>query len=280
MNKPVIISYNEKYVEADQQLLNALTPGVKNLPGVFETMRVYDRKIFAFKDHFQRMARGLKVYGYQCQRDQDRIETTISTLLKKNQLTEARVRVSFALAKNKIDEAIVCLPLTKIPSRKYALGYKVKIAPMIKKKTQLSNVKALAYEGFLRTYHEARREGYDEAVFLNSQKRVIEGTRTNIFCFLKGELYTPPIANGCLNGITRQLILKIGRQLGIKMRVENISLNELFASEEAFLTNSIIELMPIQSVNGKIIGQGPRERSLKLHRALQKHIKDSINEAY
>jgi branched-subunit amino acid aminotransferase/4-amino-4-deoxychorismate lyase len=102
----------------------------------------------------------------------------------------------------------------------------------------------------------ARAAGCDEAIFLNEQGYLAEGSSTNIFLMSNGELITPCFESGVLPGITRDAVLKIARTSNIKATERWVQLNELIEAQEAFVTNSILELMPLVSVEGRPIGTG------------------------
>jgi branched-subunit amino acid aminotransferase/4-amino-4-deoxychorismate lyase len=102
----------------------------------------------------------------------------------------------------------------------------------------------------------ARDAGYDEAIFLNEQGYLAEGSTTNIFLVSHGELFTPCFESGVLPGITRDAVLEIARSSNIKATERWVNLNELVEAQEAFVTNSILELMPLVSVEGRLIGSG------------------------
>jgi branched-subunit amino acid aminotransferase/4-amino-4-deoxychorismate lyase len=104
----------------------------------------------------------------------------------------------------------------------------------------------------------ARAAGYDEAIFLNEQGYLAEGSTTNVFLVSRGELITPCFESGVLPGITRDAVLEIARTSHIKATERWVQLNELVEAEEAFLTNSILELMSLVSVEGRTIGTGKR----------------------
>jgi branched-subunit amino acid aminotransferase/4-amino-4-deoxychorismate lyase len=102
----------------------------------------------------------------------------------------------------------------------------------------------------------ARAGGYDEAIFLNEKGYVAEGTTTNIFLVSNGELITPSVESGVLPGITREAVLEIARTSDIRANEMLVKLDELVEAKEAFVTNSILEVMPLVSVEGKPIGTG------------------------
>jgi branched-chain amino acid aminotransferase len=102
----------------------------------------------------------------------------------------------------------------------------------------------------------ARAAGCDEAILLNEQGYLAEGSTTNIFLASNGELITPSLESGVLPGITREAVLEIAQSSNIKTMERQVKLKELIEAEEAFVTNSILELMPLTWFDGKPIGTG------------------------
>ena len=103
---------------------------------------------------------------------------------------------------------------------------------------------------------EARAAGVDEALCLNEKGLLAEASMSNIFLVTDGILRTPGQESGILPGITRETILQLAWQLGINTLEQDIRLDELFHAQEAFLTNSLIEVMPLTEIEGKPIGSG------------------------
>jgi branched-chain amino acid aminotransferase len=103
---------------------------------------------------------------------------------------------------------------------------------------------------------EALKSGFDEAIMINSNGFVVEATAENIFFVKGGVLYTPPISTGALEGTTRDTVIEITKQNSIQLRVENISRDELYFFEEAFLTGTASEIVPIGKIDHRVIGDG------------------------
>jgi branched-subunit amino acid aminotransferase/4-amino-4-deoxychorismate lyase len=103
---------------------------------------------------------------------------------------------------------------------------------------------------------EARAAGVDEALCLNEKGFLAEASMSNIFLVTDGILKTPVKESGILPGITRETVLELASQLGINSVEHNIRLDELFQAQEAFLTNSLIEVMPLTEVGGRPVGSG------------------------
>jgi branched-chain amino acid aminotransferase len=103
---------------------------------------------------------------------------------------------------------------------------------------------------------EARAAGVDEAVLLNEKGFVAEGSSTNIFLISGQTLITPSIESGALPGITREAVLELAKSMGITTVVKQVELGELRTAAEVFLTNSILEIMPLTRLDNKPIGPG------------------------
>jgi branched-chain amino acid aminotransferase len=123
----------------------------------------------------------------------------------------------------------------------------------------------------------ARAAGCDESIFLNEQGYLAEGSTTNVFLVSHGELITPCLESGVLPGITREAVLEIARASHLKATERWVELNELIEAQEAFLTNSILELMPLVSVEGRPIGTGkPGKLTRDLLFAYRKIIDEAV----
>ncbi|MDI6901758.1 MAG: branched-chain amino acid transaminase [Anaerosomatales bacterium] len=101
---------------------------------------------------------------------------------------------------------------------------------------------------------EANRHGYNEAIMLNEDGKVCEGTGENIFVVKKGVLMTPPISDGVLEGITRDSVMTIARDQGIEVQERSLVRTDLYTADEMFMTGSAAEVVPVRAVDGRVIG--------------------------
>jgi branched-chain amino acid aminotransferase len=112
--------------------------------------------------------------------------------------------------------------------------------------------------------HEATRSGYDEAILLNEQGFVADGSGENVFVARDGVLYTPPTSDSCLPGITRESVIQIAQSLGFEVRVATLVRTDLYFADEAFLCGTAAEVTPIASVDGQEIGgRGPITKQIQ-----------------
>jgi len=110
---------------------------------------------------------------------------------------------------------------------------------------------------------EALHSGYDEAILLNTHGFIAECTGENVFVVKDGKLITPPLSSGALEGITRDSVMTIARDLGYEVREENLLRTDLYSAEEAFLTGTAAEIVPMRSVDDREIGE-PGEITRKI----------------
>lgn len=242
-------------VEAKPALLQSLTPGVLKAKGVFETMRARKGKVALRAAHLKRMSRGLKVLKLASPTPISTIPGHITRLLKVNRLKNARVRVMVWQKGGRVHAAVICEPLQAPGARQYEEGFKAILTNGHRRNTS-EPVKSLDYRIFRESLRKARAAGFDEALLLNRKGGLVEGSRTNIFLVKDNVLFTPPVASGCLPGVTRQVVLARARKLKLRCAAKALNARDLFEADEAFLTNALLGIMPLTSLGQKQIGTG------------------------
>jgi branched-chain amino acid aminotransferase len=136
-------------------------------------------------------------------------------------------------------------------------------------------MKSLNYLNSILGKIEANNSGADEAICLDKTGYVCEGVGENIFIVREGKLLTPPLSSGALDGITRTLIIRLAKKLGIEVTETNITPNELFTADEVFLTGTAAEVAPIREVNKRMIGSDkPGPVTKRIMRAFEKATED------
>ncbi len=243
-------------VKARTELIDSLLPGVVAGKGVFETMRVYNGKIFSLDKHFDRLFRGLRLLKIRSPYSNIQLGVYLDRTIKVNLIKEARIRLAVWREKRQLRIAVVCQDIRSNWVQKDQKGIRAVVSSVIRKKTQFSNIKSMEYHCFRQAFNEAKKQGYDEAILLNNRQEIVEGSRTNIFYIRKGALYTPMVKCGCLNGITRQIVIRLAQNLKIPMCVVAANIRMLLRSDETFVTNSLIGIVPLAVVDNQMIGEG------------------------
>ena len=137
----------------------------------------------------------------------------------------------------------------------------------INEKTPLCRVKSLNYLNNILARIEAQREGADDALLLNSKNEVAESAVSNVFMVKRKDLITPSIDSGILPGITREIVLSLADELGMRPLQRRVKLEELKKAKEVFLTNTLMEVIPVVKIDKKIINRGkPGPTTKSIHR--------------
>lgn len=246
-----------KIIRADEGLLRRLSPGHLKGKGVFETMRISRGKVFFLAEHLRRLWKGLRALGLVCPYTKKEVEDRVGALLRENRFKEGRMRLT-VWRERKETRISIAASLQPVPSpTAYRKGFAACAYPRpLKAGSFGGDVKSIEYRFYLQAYAYARRRGCDEAILLNRQGAVVEGSRTNIFFVRNGVLLTPALTTRCLKGVTRRVILRLARSLNLRARSMTVGLSCVLTADEAFLTNSSWGVMPLVRLNGRRISDG------------------------
>jgi len=195
------------------------------------------------------------------------LEKAIYDTLEANSLTDARIRLTVSLGEGEAtpDPSTCGNPTVFITASGYipmsdavyCRGFRVIVSQIRRSSTSpTSQIKSANYLDMILARSEAKNAGVDEALLLNEQRYVAEGSTSNIFIVSKGKVITPSIDSGILPGVTREAVLELATSLGIDVEQRLVKPDELYIADEAFLTNSVIEIMPLVEVDAKRIGSG------------------------
>jgi branched-chain amino acid aminotransferase group I len=237
--------------------------------GLFETMRAYSGHIFRLGIHMERLRRSAALIGLPL--DVFDLEKACYDTLKANNLADARIRLTVSIGEGeaipdppkhpKPTVLVIATSYTPPSTEVYRNGYKAVVSPIHQNsQSPLSHLKTVNYLNQFLARREAKEKGADEAILLNERGFLCEGSTNNVFLVSKGNLVTPNEESGCLPGITRQTVIELASELGIRVTEREVRLEELLNADEAFLTSSLIELMPLTEVNSEPIGRGKRSK--------------------
>ncbi|WP_165062885.1 branched-chain amino acid transaminase [Adlercreutzia sp. ZJ154] len=251
--------------------------------GVFEGIRCYkdpnsDRSfIFRLRDHMERLHRSAKIAAIDLPYTVDQLCEATIEVIRANKLPACYIRplvfrgygvMGVDPTGAPTDVIIACWPWDAyLGEEALANGIAVGVSSWRQRSINAipPAVKATAaYFNSLMAKLEAKEHGYAEAVMLNENGLVCEGTGENIFVVRNSVLSTPPLSDGVLEGITRDTVLVIADELGIPAGEESLTRSDLYVADEVFMTGSAAELTPIGSVDGRTVGKpGPVTRQLQ-----------------
>ena len=288
-----IIYLNGRLIPRSKARLSPFDHGFLYGYGLFETMRAYQGHIFRLDRHLTRLRHSAQSLGLthsilNVVEGKQSLEVACLATLEANKLKDARLRLTVSAGEGDLTPdpgtcssptvLITARNLVPLPPEKYESGFKAALSSLRRNsQSPLSRLKSTCYMENILARIAARAAGCDEAILLNEQGYLAEGSTTNIFLASNGKLTTPSLESGVLLGITREAVLEIARAANIKTLERQVELKELIEAEEAFITNSILELMPLTTFEGKPIGTGkPGQLSKELLAAYRKLVNEVL----
>ena len=259
---------NGELVDQADAKLTVFDHGLLYGDGVFEGIRSYNGRVFRLKEHVRRLFDSAKGIRLAIPLAADELAKAVTDTLQANGLKDAYIRVvvtrgtgTLGLDPNRCREPNLFIITDKIvlyPPELYENGLDIITAATMRNHPNAVNprLKSLNYLNNILAKIEAIDAGTLEAVMLNHLGYVAECTGDNLFIVRDGAVFTPPIAAGILEGITRNEIIGIAREQGIEVREENITRQDLYVADECFLTGTAAEVVPVARIDQRPIGTG------------------------
>lgn len=254
--------------------IHVLTHSLHYGMSVFEGVRAYKTvdgtAIFRLKEHTRRLLNSAKIFQMNCGFDEETLSAAQLQVVRANELESCYLRpiiwvgsdkLGVSAKNNTIHTAIAAWTWgAYLGDDGLNKGIRVKTSSFSRHHVNVSMVRAKAsgyYINSILANQEATNDGYDEALLLDTEGFVSEGSGENVFIVKNGKLYTPDLAS-CLDGITRDAIMTLARDMGIEIIEKRITRDEVWCADEAFFTGTAAEVTPIREVDNRPIGAGTR----------------------
>lgn len=268
------IWFNGELVEWRSATTHVLTHTLHYGMGVFEGVRAYETPdgpaIFRLQDHTKRLFNSAKIVGMQLPFTEEQINRAHIDVVKANNLASCYFRPMAYYGSGKLgvapkqDDVQVILAAwawgAYLGEEGMCKGIRVRVSSFTRHHPNVTMIKAKAngnYMNSIMANTEATRDGYDEAILLDAQGYVAEGSGENIFTVRDGVLYTPAL-DVALDGITRRSVIAIASEMGLKVVEKRLTRDELYVADEVFFTGTAAEVTPIREIDGRQIGIGER----------------------
>jgi branched-chain amino acid aminotransferase len=282
----MLVYLNGRFVTREQARVSVFDHGFLYGDGIYETMRAYGGTLFLLKKHLARLKHSADAISLTLPLPLDKIGDALNESVSINKLREAYVRLHISRGPGEIglDPALCAAPTMVItakpfhdyPTAYYEQGVSVAIVttrrnhplalpPSIKGTNFLNNILAKIEAIQARAY---------EGIMLNWEGYVAEGTISNLFMVRKGVLYTPHLDTGILEGVTRDLVLRLAKRKKVPVREAMLRPKDILSADECFITNTTMEIMPVTAIDKQKIGKGkPGPVTAALHQAYQKEVR-------
>lgn len=268
------IWFNGNLVDWRNAQTHVLTHTLHYGMGVFEGVRAYETSkgaaIFRLQDHTKRLFNSAKITGMHLPYTQEQINQAHIEVVKANKLSSCYFRPMAFYGSNKLgvapDQNDVQVIVAAWPWGAYLgeegmqRGIRVQISSFTRHHPNITMIKAKAngnYMNSIMANTEATRNGYDEAIMLDANGFVAEGSGENVFIINDGKLYTPAL-DAALDGITRRTVIAIAADMQLTVTEKRITRDEVYCADEVFFTGTAAEVTPIREVDGRTIGCGAR----------------------
>jgi branched-chain amino acid aminotransferase len=243
-------------LDGDQPAVTAFDHGLLTGDGVFETLKIYDGKIFAVRRHLERLAHSAGGMGLGLPAP-DALRDAMDAVVTANAVDEGRVRITVTGGPSPLGSergttgpTVIVAAAPQGPSPPDAA---VHVVPWPRsERGALAGLKTISYGENVVALAWARERGSSEALFANLVGNLCEGTGTNVFVGIGGRLMTPPLSSGCLAGVTRALVVEL-----TNAAEGDIPVADLVAADEAFLTSTTREVQPISTIDGRLLPTCP-----------------------
>lgn len=255
---------NDKLIDIDKATISVTDSGFLYGAGLFETMRSHNGVVFALADHLDRLFFSASNLSINNPYEKDYITDAVYKVLTANKLTDARLRLTFTngpMAEADEDrKPTLLITATKFrpyPAEYYKNGVLVVLCPFRQNPNDPTcGHKTTSYYSRMIALNAAHQRKAAEALWFTPDNHLAEGCVSNVFLVKDSTLYTPPIETPVLAGVARKAICQLALKNSIELIEKDLNINDVLGADEVFLTNVIMQVMPITRVEKHTVGDG------------------------
>jgi branched-chain amino acid aminotransferase len=263
-----LIYVNGEFVEKDKAVVSVYDHGFLYGDGVFEGIRAYNGNVFRLRQHIIRLYESAKSIMLDIPHTIEEVEQIVVETLQRNNLSSGYIRLIVSRGKGNLGldprscptPSVICIAeqLALFPAELYETGIEVVSASYRRNRSDVLSpkTKSLNYLNNILVKIEANQAGVPEALMLNDQGYVAEGSGDNIFIVKNGVISTPPGYVGALEGITRNAIIDVATQKGYVVKEDVFTRHDVYVADEVFLTGTAAEVIAAVKIDGRVIGNG------------------------
>jgi branched-chain amino acid aminotransferase len=277
------VFHNDRVQPIEQVRLSPGQSGLLSGWGLFTTMRVVEGIPFAFERHWKRLAKDAQRTHCPFPFDPEEVRGRIGEVLAANQARDGCVRVfviynqgGFWRSAEQFPPVDLLIYSSDLPPHRdivrLALREHGRHAA-----SPLAGVKVTSWLNNVWNLYEAQQAGYDEVLLLNERGEVAECTAANIFCVQGGRVVTPPLSSGCLEGVTRGIVLELAPQVGLHVEERTLYPEDLYAADEVFISSTNRSAIAVRDLNGRTIAASPGPVVQKLEKAFATYVRDYVD---
>ncbi len=261
---PEKVFLNDKLIDIDKACISVTDSGFLYGAGLFETMRSHDGVVFALADHLDRLFFSACNLSINNPYDKEYITDAVYEVLRANKLTDARVRLTFTsgpMVESEQDRKptllITAAKFRSYPAEYYKNGVLVVLCPFRQNPHDpMCGHKTTSYYSRMIALNMAHERRAAEALWFTVDNHLAEGCISNVFLVKDSVLYTPSVETPILAGVARKTVCQLALKNSIELIENDLTINDVLGADEVFLTNVIMQVMPITNVEKHTVGDG------------------------
>ena len=259
---------NGRLLDKEQATVSVYDHGLLYGDGVFEGLRSYSGRVFRLEAHLKRLEESALAIALKIPYSIEQMAAAVNETLRINQLPDGYIRLvvtrgagSLGLDPDRTSDPQVIIITDKIalyPEEYYRNGLSIITSSVVRNHPAALSprIKSLNYLNNILAKLEGKQAGCVEALMLNTRGEIAECTGDNIFLVKHGDLLTPPIDAGILQGITRDAVIDLAREEGLEVREIPLTKHDVYIADECFLTGTAAEVIPVVKVDNRTIADG------------------------
>ncbi len=264
----MLIYIDGEFLPKSEAKVSVFDHGLLYGDGVFEGIRSYNGRVFKLDEHLERLYDSAKSIMLEMPISIETMKETVLETLRRNHLREAYIRLivtrgvgDLGLDPDKCPNPCIIIIADKIvlyPQKYYEDGLEIVTVSVRRNYAEAINprIKSLNYLNNILAKIEGKQAGAEEVLMLNPEGYVVECSGDNIFWIKNGILVTPPVHMGILEGVTRNSVIDLAREAGIRVEERVFTRHDLYIADECFLTGTAAEVIPVVKIDRRAIGDG------------------------
>jgi branched-chain amino acid aminotransferase len=277
------VFHNDRLSPIEEVRLSPGQAGLLSGWGIFTTVRVFEGVPFAFERHWKRLERDANRTHCPFPYSAERVREQLGEVLQTNHVKEGCARiyavynqVGFWRSDEDFPPVDLIIYSADLPaySQRARLGVREQGRHAA---SPLAGVKVTSWLMNVWSLQEAQRGGFDEVVMLNERGEVAECTAANVFCVKSGRVATPPLSSGCLEGITRGVLLEVGAPAGVPVEEKTLLPQDLYTADEVFISSTNRNLLPVSEIAGRRIGNGSSPIADRLEKVFENYVRKYLD---
>jgi len=277
------VFHNDRLMSVEQSRLSPGQAGLLNGWGLFTTLRVSAGEPFAFERHWRRLEKDAERVRLPMPYSAEFVRGRVAEVIGANEVREGTARVY--LVYNRVGFWTSDEPLADVDLIVYTAGlppYREPVRLGLRPNGRFSasplcSVKTTAWLNNVWHLAEAQKAGFDEVILLNERGEIAECTAANVFAVIGGRVQTPPLSSGCLEGVTRSVLLEIAPRLGIPMEERTLTPEDLRGAAEVFISSTNRNLLGVGSIEGHVFTGAPGPITRRLEEAFAAYVADYVS---